>query len=61
MIGASNDRSVRAFNLVMKECFNAKERHMSDWTALLQNADEQFLVAGIKKPDGSQLLIIDVK
>jgi hypothetical protein len=45
----------------MKECFNAKERHMSDWTALLQNADEQFLVAGIKKPDGSQLLIIDVK
>jgi precorrin-6B methylase 2 len=56
-----NDRSVRAFDLVMKECFNAKERDVNDWAALLKKADERFAIADIKRPEGSQLQIVDVK
>jgi hypothetical protein len=56
-----NERSVRAFDLVMKECFNAKERDINDWTALLRKADERFIIDEVKRPEGSQLGIIDVK
>ncbi|KAF2707636.1 S-adenosyl-L-methionine-dependent methyltransferase [Pleomassaria siparia CBS 279.74] len=55
-----NYRSVRAFDLVMKECFNAKERDINDWTALLKKADERFVIADVKRPEGSQLQIIEV-
>lgn len=55
------DRSVRAFDLVMKECFNAKERDIDDWTELLKKADERFVIADVKRPEGSQLQIIDVQ
>ncbi|PVH96576.1 S-adenosyl-L-methionine-dependent methyltransferase [Periconia macrospinosa] len=54
------DRSVRAFDLVMKQCFNAKERSISDWTALLKKVDERFDIVEVKRPQGSQLQIIDV-
>jgi hypothetical protein len=55
------DRSVRAFDLVMKACFNAKERDMNDWRALLSKADERFVMKEVKRPEGSQLQIIDVE
>jgi hypothetical protein len=56
-----NERSVRAFDLVMKECFNAKERDINDWAALLRKADKRFVMDEVKRPEGSQLQIIDVK
>ena len=55
------ERPVRAFDLVMKECFNAKERDEGDWRALLEKADKRFHVGGIKMPEGSMLQIIDVQ
>jgi hypothetical protein len=55
------DRTVRAFDLVMKECFNAKERDITAWTELLKKADERFEIRDVKRPEGSQLQIIDVE
>lgn len=55
------DRTVRAFDLVMKMCFNAKERDIQAWTDLLKKADERFVIRGVKVPEGSQLQIIDVE
>ncbi|OCL08126.1 S-adenosyl-L-methionine-dependent methyltransferase [Glonium stellatum] len=55
------DRQVRAFDLVMKECFNAKERDVNDWTNLLKEADERFAVLEIVRPVGSQLQMINVE
>ncbi|KAF2864873.1 O-methyltransferase-domain-containing protein [Massariosphaeria phaeospora] len=60
VLSAYKDRPVRSFDLVMKACFNAKERDVHDWTSLLREADERFVVAGVKRPEGSQLQIVDV-
>jgi hypothetical protein len=55
------DRSVRAFDLVMKELCNAKERNIGDWEALLKQADERFEIVEVKRLEGSQLQIMDVE
>ncbi|KAH5652259.1 hypothetical protein HBI51_076110 [Parastagonospora nodorum] len=55
------DRTVRAFDLVMKACFNAKERSVEDWTNLLKAADERFAIRNVTQPKGSQLQIIEVQ
>jgi hypothetical protein len=55
------DRTVRAFDLVMKANFNAKERTVDDWTKMLRAADERFAIKEVTQPQGSQLQIIDVQ
>lgn len=55
------DRSVRAFDLVMKEMFNSKESNIEDWEALLKRADEHLKIVEVKRPEGSTLQIIDVE
>lgn len=55
------DRTVRAYDLVMKACFNAKERTVEDWTGLLKEADRRFVIRSVVQPEGSQLQIIDVQ
>lgn len=61
VLSAYKERSVRAFDLVMKGCFNAKERDERAWKELLRMADERFEVRGVARPEGSQLQIIDVE
>lgn len=61
MLSLYKDRTVRAFDLVMKGCFNAKERDIQAWTELLKKADERFEIRDVKRPEGSQLQIIDVE
>jgi hypothetical protein len=60
VLGPYKDRSVRAFDLVMKACFNANRRDINDWKALLKKADERFVLQEVKRPEGSQLQIIDI-
>jgi predicted O-methyltransferase YrrM len=55
------DRTICAFDLVMKGCFNAKERSAEDWTKMLKAADERFMIKDVIQPKGSQLQIIDVQ
>lgn len=53
------ERGVRAFDLVMNECFNAKEREFDDWRKLLREADKRFRIVELKGPEGSRLQIIE--
>lgn len=55
------DRLVRAFDVVMEERLNSKERNIEDWTTLLKQADERFHVKEVKRSEGSTLQIIDVE
>jgi len=43
----------------MLEIGNAKERDLSEWESLFQNADERFIFKGAKQPLGSSLAIIE--
>lgn len=40
--------------------FNAQERDIHEWTALLAEADPRFDVKGVILPSGSALSIIEV-
>ena len=50
----------RAFDIVMKQALNAKERDADDWTRLLQEADPRFKLTEVIQPRGSVLAIIVV-
>jgi trans-aconitate methyltransferase len=57
------ERSVRSFDLAMKEALNAKERDLEDWTRLFEEADatqKRFQVVDVKRPENSFLQIIEV-
>jgi precorrin-6B methylase 2 len=59
-LSAYKDRTVRAFDLVMKECFNARERDVGDWTKLVEGVDERLRIIRVGRPEGSQLQVIEV-
>lgn len=50
-----------AFDLVMLELFNAKERDVEDWTKLFHAADTRFKFRGVQFPKGSKLAIIEAR
>jgi hypothetical protein len=60
ILGPFQDRMIRRFDMVMKGFFNAKERNEEDWKKLLEEADQRFRIVDIKRPEGSQLQIIEV-
>ncbi|KAI1208033.1 S-adenosyl-L-methionine-dependent methyltransferase [Annulohypoxylon truncatum] len=49
---------MRSFDLVMTSIQNAKERELSDWAELFQNADERFEFVGATCPPGSNLSLL---
>jgi hypothetical protein len=44
----------------MKECFNARERDVGDWTKLVEGVDERLRILRVGRPEGSQLQVIEV-
>jgi len=46
--------------MVMKACFNGAERTRAQWTALLQTANERFVIQNIIRPEGSTMSVIEV-
>lgn len=54
------DRNVRGWDLAMKEAFNARERDIQEWTALIKGADKRFHILEVKRPQGSFLQIIEI-
>ncbi|KAK2592808.1 hypothetical protein QQS21_009512 [Conoideocrella luteorostrata] len=55
------ERDMRAMDLTMAAVFNAKERALDDWKALLTEADARFEMQNVIQPKGSALAIIDVR
>ncbi|KAI1500603.1 sterigmatocystin 8-O-methyltransferase [Biscogniauxia marginata] len=54
------ERDVRAVDLNMGCFFNARERYLHEWKALLAAADERFVLQRVIEPEISMLAILEV-
>lgn len=54
------DRSGLQLDLVMATVLNAQERYAWDFKKLLAEADERFVLEGIRKPEGSKMSLMEV-
>lgn len=46
-------------DLTMLEIGNAKERDLTEWKGLLEQADPRFIFKSMKQPPGSRLAILE--
>ena len=54
------ERELRAYDVGMMQRFNAQERDLQDWRAILEAADPQLQIEAVNKPYGSSMSVIDV-
>ncbi|OBS19909.1 hypothetical protein FPOA_11634 [Fusarium poae] len=54
------EAALRQKDLTMIQTFNAKEREVEEWTALLTKADSRLKIQAIETPAGSELSVIEV-
>ncbi|KAF4965647.1 hypothetical protein FSARC_6584 [Fusarium sarcochroum] len=53
------EATLRQKDLTMIQTFNAKEREVEEWSALLTKADPRLKVHAIERPAGSELSVIE--
>ncbi|CVK94166.1 fusarubin cluster-methyltransferase [Fusarium mangiferae] len=53
------EAALRQKDLTMIQCFNAQEREVEEWKALLTNADPRLKIQAIERPAGSELSVIE--
>jgi 6-hydroxytryprostatin B O-methyltransferase len=53
------EATLRQKDLTMIQTFNAKEREVEEWTALLTKADPRLKIRAIERPAGSELSVIE--
>lgn len=46
-------------DLEMLTTFNARERPLTDWVRLCQNADDRLKFRGVSKPEGSVMSVLE--
>ncbi|KAF2724202.1 S-adenosyl-L-methionine-dependent methyltransferase [Polychaeton citri CBS 116435] len=56
----TQEAALRQKDLMMIGTFNAKEREVEEWSALLEEADARLNIRSIKRPAGSELSVIEV-
>jgi len=56
----THEAALRQKDLMMIGTFNAKEREVDEWSALLKNADPSLRICAITRPVGSELSVIEV-
>ena len=54
------EAALRQKDLTMRQAFNAKEREVEDWHALIRKVDERLQIVAIRRPEGSQHSIIEI-
>ena len=54
------ERELRAYDVGMMQRFNAQERDLQDWRAILEAADPRLRIVAVNKPYGSSMSVIDV-
>ena len=59
-IPSSVERLIRAKDLTMWQTFNAQERDLDSWKALLANADERLKLVSIVEPFGSIMSVLEI-
>jgi 6-hydroxytryprostatin B O-methyltransferase len=55
------ERVVRTRDLTMRQVFNAQERGLEDWEALLKSVDPRLVLRHVEQPDGSNMSLLTVK
>ncbi|KAF5623014.1 sterigmatocystin 8-O-methyltransferase [Fusarium sp. NRRL 52700] len=53
------EAALRQKDLTMIQCFNAQEREVEEWDALLTKADPRLKIRAIERPAGSELSVIE--
>ncbi|KAG5792354.1 hypothetical protein H9Q69_008595 [Fusarium xylarioides] len=53
------EAALRQKDLTMIQCFNAQEREVEEWNALLTKADPRLKIQAIERPAGSELSVIE--
>lgn len=53
------EAALRQKDLTMIQCFNAQEREVEEWSALLTKADPRLKIQAIERPAGSELSVIE--
>ncbi|QPC72284.1 hypothetical protein HYE68_003036 [Fusarium pseudograminearum] len=54
------EAALRQKDLTMIQTFNAKEREVAEWAALLAKTDPRLKIRAIERPAGSELSVIEV-
>nr|WOK04086.1 hypothetical protein [Fusarium meridionale] len=54
------EAALRQKDLTMIQTFNAKEREVAEWAALLTKTDPRLKIRAIERPAGSELSVIEV-
>ncbi|KAB5536171.1 O-methyltransferase-domain-containing protein [Coniochaeta sp. 2T2.1] len=55
------ERVIRTRDLTMRQVFNAQERGLEDWEALLKSVDPRLELRHVEQPDGSNMSLLTVK
>ncbi|WZH40774.1 O-methyltransferase-domain-containing protein [Fusarium acuminatum] len=54
------ERVIRTRDLTMRQVFNAKERDIDDWEALLREADPRLVLKNVRQPEGSNMSLLTI-
>ena len=52
------ERVVRTRDMTMRQVFNARERGLDDWEALLKATDARLRLQGVRQPEGSNMSLL---
>jgi 6-hydroxytryprostatin B O-methyltransferase len=59
-IPSVRERVIRTRDLTMRQVFNAKERGVDDWEALLREADSRLTLKTVRQPEGSNMCLLTI-
>ncbi|RGP66070.1 6-hydroxytryprostatin b o-methyltransferase [Fusarium sporotrichioides] len=59
-IPSVRERVIRTRDLTMRQVFNAKERGVDDWEALLRDADSRLTLKNVRQPEGSNMCLLTI-
>ncbi|KAI5456766.1 O-methyltransferase-domain-containing protein [Mariannaea sp. PMI_226] len=54
------ERVIRTRDLTMRQVFNARERGLDDWEALLKATDSRLHLQGVRQPEGSNMSLLTI-
>ncbi|KAJ0302780.1 hypothetical protein COL516b_006817 [Colletotrichum fioriniae] len=54
------ERVIRTRDLTMRQVFNARERDLDDWKALLRATDPRLELKSVKQPEGSNMSLLAI-
>ena len=58
-VGKHAEASLRVRDLTMAQCFNSKERELSEWEELLGSTEPKLVIKAWKNPVGSSMAVIE--